>query len=80
MCSMQIRGQREAKAVIDYIRHMAGVDKSDQLLHNLPCTGNRSNGAKVLFFFHLPTLCTIQTMVILNKHRRQQHMKKLFIN
>ena len=58
------------KAVIEYIKHMAGVDMSSQLMSFFPMHRRQMKWWKKPFF-HLLTLCLIQTMIVLNKHRRQ---------
>ena len=65
------RGRYEEKdkpeAVIDYIQNMAGVDQCDQMISCFPMHRKSLKWWKK-HFFHLLTLCTIQTMILLNKH------------
>lgn len=63
-------------AVISYIANMAGVDQSDQLLSYFPMHRKSCKWWKKPFF-HLLTLVMIQTMIILNKHRRARGRKRL---
>ncbi|GFO01250.1 PiggyBac transposable element-derived protein 4 [Plakobranchus ocellatus] len=57
-------------AVIDYIRNMSGVDHSDQLISFFPMRRKSQKWWKKPFF-HLLTLVSIQTTILLNKYRRQ---------
>ena len=74
------RGRYEEKnkpeAVIEYIQNMAGVDQSDQMISYFPMHRKSLKWWKKPFF-HLLTLCTIQTMILLNKHRRIRQLKRM---
>ena len=67
------------KAVIEYIKHMAGVDMSDQLISYFPMHRRQMKWWKKPFF-HLLTLCIIQTMIVFNKHRRQFGRKRFSLD
>ncbi|KAK3794468.1 hypothetical protein RRG08_003621 [Elysia crispata] len=70
----ETQGRFEVKqkplAVIDFANFISGVDHSDQLLSFLPMRQKSQKWWKKPFF-HLLTLATIQTNILLNKHRRQ---------
>ena len=70
----ETQGRFEVKqkplAVIDYVNFMSGVDHSDQLLSFFPMRRKSQKWLKKPFF-HLLTLASIQTNILLNKHRRQ---------
>ncbi|KAK3744871.1 hypothetical protein RRG08_050809 [Elysia crispata] len=70
----EIQGRYELKqkplSVIDYIRNMSGVDHSDQLISYFPMRRKSQKWWKKPFF-HLLTLVSIQTTIILNLHKKQ---------
>ena len=68
--------KEKPKAVISYIQNMAGVDQSDQLIAYFPMHRKSLKWWKKPCF-HLLTLCTIQTMILLNKHRRSRNLKRV---
>ena len=74
------RGRYEEKdkpeAVIHYIQNMAGVDQSDRMISYFPMHRKSHKWWKKAFF-HLLTLCTIQTMILFNKHRGSKQRKSM---
>ena len=62
--------------VTAYTSNMLGVDRSDQLLSYFPIHRRSMKWWKKPFF-HLLTLCMIQTHILLNKYRTGLGMKKL---
>lgn len=72
----RFENKQKPRAIIDYIQNMAGVDQSDQLIGYFPMHRKTMKWRKKTFF-HLLTLCTIQTMILLNKHRKRRHLKRL---
>jgi hypothetical protein len=67
--------KRKPVPVIEYIQHMAGVDKSDQLIAYFPMRRKSVKWWKKPFF-HMMTMVIIQTQIILNKHRSQHGLRK----
>ena len=57
-------------SVFDDTKYMSSGDHSDQLISFFPIRGKQQKWWKKTFF-HFLTLVTIQTMVLLNAHRRQ---------
>ena len=78
LARVQCRGGEKQKpvAVINYIKKNAGVDTSDQLIAYFTMHRKSLKWWKKPFF-HLLTLCTIQSMIILNKHRRSKGRKTM---
>ena len=76
MRMVRSRSQRKMKPVAtqDYILHMAGVDKSDQLLSYQPMHRRTLKWWKKLFF-HLLTLVVIQSHVLHNKYLKSRRRK-----
>ena len=75
---VQCHFERKEKpvAVTAYTSNMLGVDRSDQLLSYFPIHRRSMKWWKKPFF-HLFTLCMIQTHILLNKYRTGLGMKKL---
>ncbi|XP_070188666.1 piggyBac transposable element-derived protein 4-like [Littorina saxatilis] len=74
--AVPLRAERKPLAVISYIANMSGVDNSDQLIAYFPMRRKSIKWWKKPFF-HLLTLCTIQAMILLNKHRRARGLRKV---
>ena len=66
----------KSEAVIQYIQNMAGADQSDQMISYFPMHWKSLKWWKK-HFFHLLTLCTIQTMILLNRHRLSRQLKRM---
>ena len=62
------------KAVVEYSKHMSGVDHSDQLLSYIPLARRTAKWTTKLFM-HLLTLTLIQANIVHNKVRAVKKLK-----
>ena len=73
-CGQPGLSNKPYEAVIHYIQNMAGVDQSDRMTAYFPMLRESLKWWKKPFF-HLLNLCTVQTMILLNKHQGNKQRK-----
>ncbi|XP_005110942.1 piggyBac transposable element-derived protein 4 [Aplysia californica] len=66
-------------SVTDHAKHTAGLARSDQVVSFFPMKRKSQKWWKKLFF-HLLTLVSVQTAILLNKHRRSKDRKALTLS